>query len=182
MRGGLLEVLTHSKRQAWQNCHRYYFNKHILRLSPRVQKRGRRRGTIFGGIQEAIQQYLPEPTRDEVYDFVWQHVSHVYEHLRESNLPADIYAELDVEERKMLVIASEYALHYGIDSRREIEYSLPLRNPQTNATSRKFKLGGKIDGAVVIGPRHARLIEDKLVSTLQRAMIDRLPLNQQITE
>lgn len=112
-----------------------------------------------------------------------QHVSEIYDEMRdEGMISADDMADLEVEEIKVRVIASEYVRHYGIDQRREIEFLLPLRNPRTKRPSRTFQLGGKIDGAVVVGPHRVKMIEDKLVSTLQRSMIQRLPLDHQTTE
>lgn len=103
-------------------------------------------------------------------------------------LELDIYydasdaGELEVEAVKVGELAIAYVERYGIDNRREIEFVLPLRNPRTRRSSRAYKLGGKIDGAVITGHHHVRIIEDKLVQQIQKVMIERLELDDQVTE
>lgn len=190
-----MEVLTHSKRQAFQNCPRYFMHKHVEHLDTRIQRGGRRRGTIFGSVIAAVADThkmspelhfdTDEQGRDE---FIQMAVEHDYDELRETgNLDGEALAALDSEEVKVYVMVQEYIKRYGIDPRREMEFLLPLVNPATGRSSRAFRIGGKIDGLSKTwerpdGTKVAVIIEDKFVQAIQRAMIMRLPLDAQSTE
>lgn len=182
-----LEILTHTKRRDFKNCNRYYLHRHLMHLSPRIQKRGRRKGSIFGNmifdVQDTNLRLTPGLLDDDttLWEFILVGVEKAYDELRESGLPVEVLEELDVEEIKMKVMVYAYIKKYGVDPRREIEFNLPLRNPRTGATSRAFRLGGKIDGATIVAPKTAEIIEDKLVAQIQKVMIDRLPLDDQAT-
>lgn len=182
-----LEVLTHTKRRDFKNCSRYYLHRHVQHLSPRIQKRGRRKGSIFGDMIFAVNDTNTRLSpgllnEDEtLWEFICTGVENAYDALRDSGLPAEILEELDVEEVKMKIMVYAYVKKYGVDTRREIEFSIPFRNPRTGATSRAFKLGGKIDGVHITGHHEVEIIEDKLVGQIQKVMIDRLPLDDQVT-
>lgn len=184
-----LEVLTHTKRRDFNNCRRYFLHKHVQHLALRAQKRGRRRGTIFGTIideaqkaqAEGLLENWPELFGSSLRGFINDRAESHFEPLFE-NLPSEEHAELEVEQVKLRVMVEAYIQNYGLDPRREIEFVLPLRNPATRRTSRAFELGGKIDGAVPMGNKHVKIIEDKLVQSIQQVMILRLPLDAQISE
>ena len=99
---------------------------------------------------------------------------------------SDDSAILEVEIVKIKCIVLAYIKKYGVDKRREVEYSLPLINPSTRRSSRRYRLGGKIDGVSKVEPRgggmRATIIEDKLMQSIQRPMIERLALDHQTTE
>lgn len=162
-----------------------------MNLTPRMQKRGRRRGTIFGDLlfdvrqaaNEGVLYEWPESGGSSLRGFIIDRCETMYDELRNSgNLAPDVLEELEVEQVKVGVMVEGYVMQYGVDGRREIEFSLPLRNPRTSGTSRAFRRAGKIDGVVIVKPGHARIIEDKLVQNIQRVMIERLPLDDQATE
>jgi hypothetical protein len=107
----------------------------------------------------------------------------MYDEIRDTGLlDATEIEELDVEEVKVRVMARRYIEIYGIDTRRELEYELPFKNPATGRSSRAFRLGGKIDGLIPLGNNHAAVVEDKFVGQIQKAMIDRLQLDDQASE
>lgn len=191
-----MEILTHSKRSAFKNCHRYYFHRHVQHLERRTQKAGRRRGSLFGDAlleaQTAHEVGLIDdfgaPSNDThttMNEIVWTRLQRSYEEIMEGGGSSDA-AELEVELVKVQCIVVAYIERYGLDRRREVEFSLPLRNPRTNRTSRRFKLGGKIDGVARItdfqGKKKATIIEDKLMGSIQRPMVERLALDHQTTE
>jgi hypothetical protein len=159
----------------------------VNHLTLRTAKKGRRRGTIFGDVLYDVlvanevgaferEEYAPA-------DVISQSLDRVYEELAETgNLDAAVLAELEVERIKVEVMATKYIERYGMDSRRELKFDLPLVNPRTKASSRAFRRGGKIDGVVVVGDKKVRIVEDKFVAQIQRAMIERLPLDHQATE
>jgi hypothetical protein len=183
-----LETLTHTKRRDFKNCHRYFLHRHVHHLSPRRQKRGRRKGRIFGdGLEAARQVFSPGPTELldelELYQFFCSYCESSYEELEASgNFSPEEYAELELERTIMAVVLTKYVMTYGIDQRREVEFYLPLRNPRTKRTSRAFQIGGKIDGVIVTGDAHVAVVEDKLVGQIQQVMIERLELDDQVSE
>jgi hypothetical protein len=195
-----LELLTHTKRRDFKNCRRYYLHRHLMHLAPRMQKRGRSRGTIFGNVlfdvleagEEGILRAADPPGEERtepvgwdaaLFWFIRDRVNEEIEELRDNgNLDAARLAELDVDEVKLRVMVFKYVERYGIDTRRELEFDLPLYNPATGRTSRAFRRGGKVDGVAKIASERVRIIEDKFVQQIQRVMIDRLPLDEQASE
>lgn len=179
-----MELLTHTKRRNFKNCNRYFYHKHMEHLTPRIQKRGRRRGTIFGDCLLVAQEAF-ERDKLELPDCIEQaqaRCDEAHALLMDSGLPHEALAELDLDAIKISEMLRAYLERYGIDRRREIEFDYPFVNPKTGASSRAFRLAGKIDGLIVVRDKHARIVEDKFVQQIQKVMIDRLPLDEQITE
>lgn len=189
------ELLTHSKRRAFQNCPRYFYHHNVEHLALRKQKSGRRRGTLFGDalfyIREMHEGGWPDRSgltlniEDEIELYLWvkEYLDWRTELFFDSgNYDASEVAEMEVENVKIRVMVCAYIAKYGLDSRREIEYVLPLINPRTKRSSRAYKLGGKIDGCVIFPGKKVDIIEDKFVKQIQRAMIERLALDSQSSE
>lgn len=156
-------------------------------LTPRKQKRGRRRGSIFGDALEHARLTFNDgtgtPESALLDDFFHQFLTQEYERiLDEEMLSGEEMEELELERIKLGVVLLCYVERYGIDQRREIQFEIPLSNPRTGCSSRSFILGGKIDGIVVTGEKTAVVIEDKLVGQIQQVMIERLPLDDQVSE
>lgn len=184
-----LELLTHTKRRDFQNCRRYYFHRHVQHIQSRWPKGGRRRGAAFGDAVFAVEAALrdaaylsPEAIRGVARVAVDDH----YRPVLEAATSQDEVDDLLVEATKVTLLAPAYADRYGLRfgrrERRELQFDLPLINPATGKSSRAFRRGGKIDGMVVVGHRRAVVVEDKLVGSIQQAMIERLPLDHQVSE
>lgn len=193
MGGRLMETLTHTKRRDFKVCHAYYHFRHEQHLAPRLSSPGRRRGSAFGSALYVLQAdneagiyaelaegsaEREEMLRSTVDSFVLDTYDEQYNHANSN----EERHELDVEVAKVQVMAAAYALKYGIDRRREVVYEFPLRNPHTGRAMRAFKRGGKIDGLLFYEGKQADVIEDKFVGNIQKAMIARLPLDEQVTE
>jgi len=187
-----METLTQSKYRGYRGCPRYFFNRYERRLVPRLQRGGLRRGTIFGsalfgvqtlaqdtGIEEAAAE-RGVTTRRMIRDAIEGWTEEYYSSLEITS--TEEHDELMVEMVKVTEMAVAYINRYGIDQRREVIFQVPLRNPVTGGYSKSFRVGGKIDGLVVAGPKHARIIEDKFTGQIQKVMLDKLPLDAQITE
>ena len=184
------ETLTQTKMRDFMNCQRYFYLRHEQRLTLKTQKPGRRRGHIFGlaifaavtenkVAQEQGQERIGWADLESTINNV---VRDAYDEIMDSAKDDDERRELEVEEVKVQVMALEYCLRYGFDTRRELIFKLPLRNPRTNYPSRTFERGGKIDGMIRTGPRACTLVEDKFVGSITRIMIQRLPLDFQMSE
>ena len=186
-----LETLTHSKRQAFMTCRRYFFYRYEEQIELRHKKPGRRRGTIFGDALQAARDLEVLSVDETTAEFtpLEQRVAAAQEEVDRAADELLLHAndqettdELEIERVKIRVMAAAYIRRYGTLPRREVEYRLPLVNPDSGRSSRTFQRGGKIDGLEVISAKRARLIEDKFVGQIQRVMIERLPLDAQVTE
>jgi PD-(D/E)XK nuclease superfamily len=189
-----MEVLTHSMRSQFKNCRRYYYNRNVLGLRSIRDKPGRRRGSIFGDTLYLCQriyydhpEWLDETQADNGFrliPFIDHYINKQYERIIDQGLyyGEEDAQEMEVEAVKMRVMVLAYIQRYGVDRRREIEFYLPLVNPKTGRSSRRWRLGGKIDGVIPLGDNRVRMVEDKLMGQIQKAMIDRLPLDEQIKE
>jgi hypothetical protein len=186
-----MELLTQSKYRAWRGCPRYFYHRHEEHLEPRAERDGRRRGTIFGSAIFAVQQaeedgklMEAEETglshRYAVAETIAQRMDEFYGEIHPTD--QEHHDELQLERVKVEVMVVAYLGRYGIDRRREVVFEMPLLNPSTGYPSRTFKRAGTIEGVVTLGNNHARVIEDKFVGQIQKAMIDRLVLDQQIAE
>lgn len=186
-----MELLTQSKFRAFRGCPRYFYHRHELKLVPRIERDGRRRGTIFGSAIFAVEQAegdgtldklaeLGQTRRQAIYAVIGNRCDEFYAEFSPSS--QEEHDELQVERVKVEQMVRAYIGRYGIDQRREVVFDMPLINPQTGHASRTFRRAGKIDGMVVVGENKAKIIEDKFVGQIQKAMIDRLVLDQQIAE
>jgi hypothetical protein len=128
-------------------------------------------------------QLAKEHEDDNPEDVFMQYTDSYYERLLDSGwVPAENDDDPLVEQAKIVVMALAYIDTYGVDDRREVEFSTPLVHPVTGKESPFYVLGGKIDGVLLPGGKHVVIVEDKFVKQIQRAMIARLPLDSQISE
>lgn len=173
------EVLTHTKRRDFQNCQRYFYHRHEQLLTLRHPKPGRRRGAAFSDAVFAIEQAPGSDWAKLAEDAIEAH----YATLQPGS--AEEAQDLEVEKLKLVLLAPAYCDRYGFalrHERRERQFDLPLINPATHRQSRRFRRGGKIDALFKVSTGRAVIVEDKLVGTIQKAMIERLPLDAQISE
>lgn len=186
-----MELLTQSKYRAFRGCPRYFFHRHEQHLVPRIERDGRRRGTVFGSAIFAVQQADEDGTLDQMQERGETLRGAIYTIIEDcllafysEQIPTDqgMADELALERVKIEQMVRAYLGRYGIDKRREVVFEMPLYNPRTRMPSRTFKRAGKIDGVVPLGGSHARVIEDKFVGQIQKVMIERLPLDEQIAE
>ena len=172
--------LTYTKLSTFKNCHRKYLNRHEKLLVPRVQRQGQRRGGNLGSILFRVQQKTQEGKEFALRPFIVDTVENLYFERHPSS--TEEQHGFDIEKVKLIEVSLAYISIYGIDHRREIVYDLPLINPLTGRSMRAFRSAGKIDGIISLGNKHAKIIEDKFVQQIQKVMIDKLPLDDQITE
>lgn len=170
--------LTQTKMRNFKNCHRFFYYRHEQLLVPRAQRAGQRRGGNLGTVLFRIQQ--EEVGQDYLRSFVTFVVEELYENAHPSSTAEQ--REIEIEKVKLIEVALAYIDTYGIDRKREIVYDLPLINPNTGRAMHAFRSSGKIDGLIPLGNKHAKIIEDKFVKQIQRAQIEKLPLDDQLTE
>jgi hypothetical protein len=154
-----------------------------------AKKPGRRRGTIFGDALQAARDLWEAQATDPNRELPGRDLC-IAQALAEVELgygeimPKDQEQadELEIERVKVRVMVRQYIVRYGLQARREVEYESLFPHPKTGRSSRTFVLAGKIDGVQKIGDRVALVVEDKFVGQIQKAMIDRLPLDAQSSE
>lgn len=173
------EPLTHTRMATFKDCRRKYKYRFVDLIELRAAKPGRRRGSAFGAAIFAANQAGEDGQWTmAIIDAVGEH----YGPLVESSMSTEQARDLEVESAKVRVMAQAYIVRYGFDTRRELTFELPLRKPDSGWVSRRWYRAGKIDGLIPLGGNHARLVEDKFVSQITDIMIQRLPLDSQITE
>ena len=81
---------------------------------------------------------------------------------------------------RAMLLGAETAFSALDDLQPEIEFTLPIINPQTGKASRRFQLAGKVDG-ICTKEGETWLLEYKTASTITKQYVDRLALDGQIT-
>ena len=148
--------LTYSNTKAFRDCPYKFYLRYIQQLRSVITSDALRLGSAFHegreGGEQALEEYLEgfhPRTQEEL----------------------DSHQIITTIAKGLLSIAPR---DEGI--RREVEWEMPLINPETGRSSRTFALAGKIDG--ILG---ADLVEEKTRGqSPQKSDIDRLPLDAQI--
>lgn len=161
------ELWTFSSMSTYMNCPRRGHYRYGMHLVPRVGHKARPIGSAFHKGLE---------TGDVADAFA------LFDRLMPA---ANDQAETDAlaTDRTMLGCMVEGGLrawrrHQG--GQREVQFRVPVRNPETGATSRTFTLAGKIDAIVDVDGTWA-IEEYKSASQINRMYVDRLQLDTQIT-
>jgi hypothetical protein len=107
--------------------------------------------------------------------------------LREGASPSSQAAEDRTRVNEAIVAAAStlYLQRYGtvsrgIESVKEFEYRVRLRNPRTGYPSRSFDLLGYADEYIDFGGMRAGLVENKLVGQITEMSVRKLPLDRQV--
>lgn len=148
-----LPLLTHSEIQCFQRCPREHHYRYRLRRRPRAESQALRFGHVF---DESLQ--------------TWWSVGPLHG-LEAANIKLDQIAKADPKFLSPFDIEKARALLYCYDARWGNEpyeilrvqpiFRMPIVNPQTNRTSKKFELGGKLDVLV----RDIRTMEIVIIET-----------------
>lgn len=162
-----LELWTYSSMSTRMNCPRKGHYRYDLRLAPVVQHKARPIGSAFhrgietGSTAEALALFdrvMPRPN-DQTQADQWANDRAVVEGMTTGALET-------------------WTRHAG--GQREVQFRVPLVNPDTGRPSRSFMLAGKIDGIVDVGGQWV-LEEYKSASQMNKMYVDRLELDTQVT-
>ncbi len=162
-----LEMWTHSMMSAHMNCPRKGHYRYDLQLAPRVEHKARPIGSAFhrgietGRVEDALALFdrlMPTPNDQTETDRLLNDRA-VVEGLVRGGL-------------------ANWRRHQG--GQREVQFRVPIVNPDTGRPSRTFQLAGKIDAIVDVGGEWF-LEEYKSAGAIDRMYIDRLELDTQIT-
>lgn len=152
-------TLTYTNMRTFRDCPQRFKYAHLDCLRPVVVSKALFIGRLFHlyrekgaeGVSEALKDYFPS-TQAEMDD-------------------------LEVTKAILKGMAVVAPKDEGVQ--REIEWNIPLVNPDTNRHSRTFRLGGKADGMLPLERGYA-LIEEKTASSVTKSDIDKLPIDSQV--
>lgn len=160
-----MRPLTHSNMSVFKNCHRMYYFKVVQGLAGKNRRAALGDGSAIhkgietGSVAEALALF------DGIY-------------------PSNQSEAEALETRKAFIegAITGYLKRFPDppEARHEIRFDLPIINPATKAVSKTFRLAGKIDGLEKRGNKWF-LVEIKTSGQLNKAYIDRLPLDTQVT-
>lgn len=160
-----MRPLTHTNMAVFKNCHRMYYFKVVQGLARKNRRTALgdgaavHKGIETGSVAEALALF-------------------------DQTFPASQSEADTLETRKAFVEAAVtgYLKRFPepAEARHEIQFDLPIINPATKAVSKTFRLAGKIDGLEKRGGKWW-LVEIKTSGKLDKAYIERLPLDTQVT-
>jgi len=137
------QILTYSAAKKFLSCHKAYHNRYRLSLVPLDQDEVLFLGTT---IHNALEMWYKRDLNDIIIDIeIGKFINEAYP-LRDS----DDKQKRDWHLAKAMM--EGYIYRYPqedfeiIDT--ELEFSVPIVNPNTNRTSRSFELMGKVDALV----------------------------------
>ncbi len=162
-----LEPWTHSSMSAFMNCPRRGHYRYDLELVPRVEHKARPIGSAFhrgmetGSVDEALvlfDRLMPSPNDQTGADRL----------------------ENDRAVVEGMVRGGLANWNRNSGGQREVQFRVPIVNPDTGKPSRSFVLAGKIDAIVDVNG--VWLLEEyKSASQINTVYVDRLSLDTQVT-
>lgn len=162
-----MELLTNSAIGQFKNCRRAFYYRRVKELALRYE-------SISRGVGSAVHKGLETGSVEEAL------------HLFDDTFPSDQEEANRLEVNRAIVQAmlegyfDLYGAGWDGDFYPEKQFELPIINPDTGATSRSFRLAGKVDGLLHKDGRWW-LVEYKTAGMVDKNYIDHLMLDQQLT-
>lgn len=161
-----MEILTYSRIKARKNCPMAEHIRYELGLTPKTKRDALALGTAVhrgletGSIDDALAAFDGIfPSAQEEQD------------------------KLEVTKATVGAMLGGYFKRFGVwpaDSRKELQFSIPIINPETGSKSRSFELQGKIDALVQIEGQYW-LVEYKTASQINEDYFNRIELDEQVS-
>jgi hypothetical protein len=152
-----MERLTHSRMQSFKTCRRRSFYAYEHGIRSVLDGRALRMGSAFHTGVEALTK-----TGGDLATAV-QDVRTYYQNSPEE---FDDYAWA-IERETVIRLICGYQWRWSVDDITyeavELPFELPLRNPETNRTTKDFKLAGKIDAIIRFADGRLAVKETKLL-------------------
>ena len=162
----MMEILTYSRLRMYLNCPASEQLRYGACLVPRMN------GSTPRLLGSAVHKGLETGDIDEALA------------LFDSVLPSaqEEQDQLDADKAtcRAMLLGAKTAFTALDDLQPEVEFTLPIINPQTGKASRRFRLAGKVDG-ICSRDGETWLIEYKTASTITKQYVDRLALDGQVT-
>lgn len=150
------QLLTHSRQQSFKTCRKQSWFSYELGIRRDTDGKPLRMGTAYhAGLEALALGYGLEAACDQVRS-EYMHCPEFIDRL-----------EWEYEQETVLRMVCGYDWRWANSPLEHIAteqtFQLPLRNPETGAASKLFKLGGKIDGVVKMEDGRLAVIEHKLL-------------------
>jgi hypothetical protein len=144
-----MDLLTTSRMRAYQACPRLHQYEYELGYRLAVEAEELRFGTLWHEGQAAW--WLADSARLEAgIDAIRRNSAYQFDAVKAEELLLGYDAMWSGEALTVLAV--------------EVEFACDLRNPETGAASRTFKLGGKLDGVTLDAAERALIVEHKTTS------------------
>ncbi len=162
----MMEVITNSRINRFKNCRRKAYYRDVKRLVPRIKSEALSMGSAVhkgletGRVEDALTEF------DGIYP--------------NDQKEAD---KLEINKTIVRAILEGYFDYYGDWDGKfmsEMEFDIPIINPATDAKSRTFRLGGKVDGLLETEEGNW-LVEYKTAGSVNKTYVERLALDTQVT-
>jgi len=168
------KIITFSAAKKFQSCHKAYYNRYKKNLVPLEQDE-----VLFLGstIHDCLEMWYKRDPNDPIIEInIGRLIDEAYP-MRES----DEKQKRDWHLAKAMM--GGYINRYKqedfkiIDT--ELEFSVPIINPNTNRASRSFELMGKVDALVMLND-YFYIMEHKTTALITGDYIEILPMDFQI--
>lgn len=168
------QILTFSAARKFQSCHKAYYNRYKQYLVPLEQNE-----TLFLGstIHNALEfWYKRDPNDHTIESQIGRLIDEAYP-MRES----DEKQKRDWHLAKAMMggYLNQYPSEELEITDTELEFSVPVINPNTKRASRSFELMGKVDALVKLNGLYF-IMEHKTASLITGDYIEKLPMDFQI--
>ena len=167
------QILTFSAARKFQSCHKAYFNRYKNNLVPLQQNE-----TLFLGsvIHDCLELWHQRDNDLTIFYEINTRIDNAYSH-----------REMDEKQKRDWHLAkammSGYINQYPSEDFRiidtELEFSVPIINPNTHRASRSFELMGKVDALVMLNNEYY-IMEHKTAALITGDYIEKLPMDFQI--
>ncbi len=168
------QILTFSAARKFQSCHKSYYNRYKQNLVPLEQNE-----TLFLGstIHNALELWYKRDPNDPIIEIqIGRLIDEAY--------PLRVSDEKQKRDWHLATaMMGGYINQYPredfeiIDT--ELEFSIPIINPNTNRASRSFELMGKVDALVMLNDYYY-IMEHKTAALITGDYIEKLPMDFQI--
>lgn len=168
------KIITFSAARKFQSCHKAYYNRYKKNLVPLEQDEVLFLGSL---IHDCLEMWYKRDPNDPIIEIqIGRLIDEAY--------PMRVSDEKQKRDWHLAkAMMDGYINQYQqedfkiIDT--ELEFSVPIINPNTNRASRSFELMGKVDALVMLGDDYF-IMEHKTASIITGDYIEILPMDFQI--
>jgi hypothetical protein len=154
-----LDILTHSRIDAFQRCRRYHYNAYVLGVRPPPTEPMR-----FGGVMHrCVEQWHQNIADTDILNWLTEHYGDLLRRVDDSTL-RDI---LNYESMKVIHLFEGWIARWW-ESRNnivqaEITFEIPILNPDTGQPTPTYRHAGKIDAIIKLEDGRLAVYELKTV-------------------
>lgn len=168
------QILTFSAAKKFQSCHKAYYNRYKKNLVPLEQDEVLFLGSL---IHDCLEMWYKRDPNDPIIEIqIGRLIDEAY--------PMRVSDEKQKKDWHLAkAMMDGYINQYQQEDFRiidtELEFSVPIINPNTNRASRTFELMGKVDALVMLND-YFYIMEHKTTALITGNYIEILPMDFQI--